>query len=221
MCAAGSLPPRGTPLLSPVDRRAAFRAGFAVSRETEDRLAVYEAMLREWNQNLALVANSTIDDIWTRHFLDSAQLIPLFHRPDRDIVDLGAGAGFPGLVLAILGLPRVHLIEHNMRKVAFLRAVAARLGLPVTIHAKKIESVSAFSAGAVTARALKPLDPLIGLGRKFLGAEAVAIFPKGRRAQEELTAAEAHWRMKIERFSSLTDPESTILRLSDIHEARQ
>lgn len=119
-----------------------------------------------------------------------------------------------------MGLPRIHLIEHNMRKVAFLRTLIGELGLNVTLHAMKVESVQPFTAGAVTARAFKPLAALLGLGRKFMGPDSAAIFPKGRRAEEEFTDAARSWHMQVERFKSLTDPDSTIFRLSRILEVR-
>jgi 16S rRNA (guanine527-N7)-methyltransferase len=204
----------------PADPRAEFLAAFPVSRETEARLARYENLLLERNQTLSLISDTTADIIWTRHFLDSAQLLPLIPAPERPLVDLGTGAGFPGLVLAILGLPDVHLVENNMQKVAFLRGVVDALDLPVTVHGMKSDAVKPFAAGTVTARALKPLDQLIGFGRRFLGQNSVCLFPKGRRAEEEMAAAARKWHMKVERFPSATDPESTIFRLSDVTEAR-
>ena len=174
----------------------------------------------ERNQTLSLISDTTAGIIWTRHFLDSAQLFPLIPAPGRPVIDIGTGAGFPGLVLAILGLPDVHLVEHNMQKVAFLRAVAAALNLSVTIHGQKSDAVKPFAAGTVTARALKPLDQLIGLGKRFLGQDSVCLFPKGRRAEEEMAVAARKWHMKVERFPSATDPDSTIFRLSDVTEAR-
>jgi 16S rRNA (guanine527-N7)-methyltransferase len=203
----------------PVDPRAAFLAAFPVSRETEARLARYEGLLLERNQSLSLISGTTESIIWTRHFLDSAQLLPLISQPNMPIVDMGTGAGFPGLVLAILGLPQVHLIEHNMQKVAFLRAVAELLNLPVIVHGRKSDAVKPFVAGTVTARALKPLDQLLAFAKRFLGPGSVCLFPKGRRAEEEMAAAARKWHMKAERFPSLTDPDSTIFRLSDVIEA--
>jgi 16S rRNA (guanine527-N7)-methyltransferase len=204
----------------PADPRAAFLAAFPVSRETEARLARYENLLLERNQTLSLISGTTADIVWTRHFLDSAQLFALIQEPDRPVVDLGTGAGFPGLVLAILGLPEVHLVEHNMQKVAFLRSVADALALPVVIHGMRSDAVKPFVAGTVTARALKPLDQLLGLGRRFLGQNSVCLFPKGRRAEEEMAVAARKWHMRTERFPSVTDPESTIFRLSEVTEAR-
>ncbi len=204
----------------PADPRAEFLAAFPVSRETEARLARYETLLLERNRTLSLISGATTEIIWTRHFLDSAQLLPLIPEPDRPVVDIGTGAGFPGLVLAILGLPDVHLIEHNMQKVAFLQSVAAALNLPVTVHGKKAEAIKPFVAGTVTARALKPLDQLLGFGKRFLGQNSVCLFPKGRRAEEEMADAARRWHMKTERFPSVTDPDSTIFRLSHVTEAR-
>ncbi len=191
-----------------------------VSRETESRLGRYAEILVEGSARLALVADSTLPVIWSRHFLDSAQLAPLIPPGDNPVVDMGAGAGFPGLVLAIMGVPNLHLVENNMQKVAFLRRVIAELSLDVVIHAMKVETVSPFVARAVTARALKPLDRLLGHAYKFLGPGSVCVFPKGRRAQQELCDAEPNWRMRVERFASITDPESTIFRLSGIAKAQ-
>ena len=202
------------------DPRAEFLAAFPVSRETEALLARFENLLLERNQTLSLISGTTADIIWTRHFLDSAQLLPLIPQPGSLLVDMGTGAGFPGLVLAILGLPQVHLVENNMQKVAFLRAVVEALGLPVTVHGMKSDAVKPFVAGTVTARALKPLDQLIGFGKRFLGQNSVCLFPKGRRAEEEMAVAARRWHMKAERFPSVTDPDSTIFRLSDVTEAR-
>jgi 16S rRNA (guanine527-N7)-methyltransferase len=132
---------------------------------------------------------------------------------------MGTGAGFPGLILAIMGLPKVHLIENNIQKVEFLRNVIAELDLPVTVHPVKSEAVRRLTAGVLTARALKPLDQLIGLGRRLIDPETLCLFPKGRRAEEELQTAKLHWRMTVERFPSATDPDSTIFRLSNVVEA--
>jgi 16S rRNA (guanine527-N7)-methyltransferase len=203
----------------PSDSRQTFFAAVPVSRETESRLSRYAEIIIERNQTLSLISHTTEPDLWVRHFLDSAQLMRLI--PDRDaaLVDIGTGAGFPGLVLAILGHPNVHLIEHNIQKVEFLRRVAAELDLPVTIHPMKSEAVRPFPVGVLTARALKPLDQLIGLGRRLIGPNTTCLFPKGRRAEEELQTASRRWRMNVERFPSLTDPDSTIFRLTNVIEA--
>jgi 16S rRNA (guanine527-N7)-methyltransferase len=216
MFAGASHPPAPPAPPLPADSRAEFLAACPVSRETEARLERYAELLVERNQSLSLVSDSTVPVLWTRHFLDSAQLLRLIPEPENSVVDLGTGAGFPGLVLAIMGLPNVQLVEHNMQKVAFLKAVIDDLGLPVVIHAMKAEAVRPFAAGAVTSRALKPLDQLLGLARRFLGPDSVCVIPKGRRAEDELRNAQRNWLMDIERFQSLTDSGSTIFRLSHV-----
>jgi len=203
----------------PVSPRETFLAAIPVSRETELRLERYEKLLIERNQSLSLISHSTEPDIWVRHFLDSAQLAALIPDRTATVADIGTGAGFPGLVLAIMGLPNVHLIENNFQKVEFLRSVITELDLPVTIHPMKGEAVRRFPVGVLTARALKPLDQLLGLGRRLIGPETLCLFPKGRRAEEELQTAKHRWRMTVERFPSATDPDSTIFRLSNVVEA--
>ena len=203
----------------PADPRRIFLDAVPVSRETELRLEHYEKLIIERNQTLSLISHTTEPDIWVRHFLDSAQLMKLIPDHGAALADVGTGAGFPGLVLAILGLPHVHLVEHNIQKVEFLRRVVDELDLPVTIHPMKSEAVRAFPVGVLTARALKPLDQLIGLGRRLIGPDTACVFPKGRRAEEELQTARRRWRMTVERFPSATDPDSTIFRLTNVIEA--
>jgi 16S rRNA (guanine527-N7)-methyltransferase len=200
----------------PSDARGEFLATFPVSRETELRLARFEALLLERNRTLSLIADSTLDAIWTRHFLDSAQLAPLILHPQESVVDIGSGAGFPGLVLSIMGFPNIHLVENNMQKVAFLRSVIADLALPVTVHPMKAEAARTLLAGTVVARALKPLSGLLALSKNLRGPRSVCVFPKGRRAADELAEARRSWRMDVETFPSVTSAESTIFRLTNI-----
>jgi 16S rRNA (guanine527-N7)-methyltransferase len=207
--------PSETSILISSDR-AAYLAAFPTVPEVEDRLARYEALLRARNETLALISDSTVETIWTRHFLDSAQLAKLIPRPGDSVVDIGTGAGFPGLVLAIIGLPDVHLVENNMQKVAFLRSVVADLSLPVTVHAMKAEAVRGLIAATVVARALKPLSQLLALSGNLRDDGTTCLFPKGRRVDDELQDAARDWRMDVERFPSLTSAESTILRLRHV-----
>lgn len=201
----------------------ALERRLGVSRETRERLEVYAALLRRWQGAINLVARSTLDDAWTRHILDSAQLFPLLPPDTETLVDLGSGAGFPGLVLAILGVPKVHLVESDARKAAFLREVARATDTPVDVHVTRIERMTAIPADVVTARALASLTDLIGYARPFLKDSGVALFLKGRQVGEELTEAAKHWTMRVERFDSMTEDTSglsgTILRLGDISRA--
>ncbi|OYD86111.1 16S rRNA (guanine(527)-N(7))-methyltransferase RsmG [Azospirillum brasilense] len=195
---------------------AAFQAETGVSRETLDRLAAYEATLRKWQPKINLVGPSTLPDAWRRHFLDSAQLYPLLPEGARVLVDLGSGAGFPGLVLAIMGVPEVHLVESDSRKCAFLREAARVAGASVTVHNKRIEAAPPIAADVVTARALAPLNDLLNWAYPFLQDRGAALFPKGQNVADELTDTTKYWKMRTERFDSRTDPTGTILRVSGI-----
>ena len=192
----------------------AFQTATAVSRETLARLDTYLVLLQKWQPRINLVGAATLRDSWRRHVLDSAQLAPLLPESTRTLVDLGSGAGFPGLVLAILGVPDVHLIESDQRKVAFLREVGAATQTKITVHPARIEAVPPFSADVVTARALAPLASLIGYALPFLGPKGVCLFLKGEQAEREIT--ESQRVMTIERFKSRSDPSGVVLRLSAI-----
>lgn len=192
-------------------------AEFGVSRETEARLREFLALLQRWNARINLVADRDEGSLWQRHVLDSLQLAPLLPPSDGPIVDLGSGAGFPGLILALASNRPTHLIESDRRKAAFLIEAARTLGLPlVKIHPTRIEAVTLPPAAVVSARALAPLPDLLRHAHKLLAPGGIALFPKGRTAEQELTAAARGWNMRVERFPSRTDPASTILRISEI-----
>jgi len=195
---------------------AEFQAAFGVPRETVDRFETYEGLLRKWNPAINLVARSTLTDVWGRHFADSAQLWPLIPSGTQVLADLGSGAGFPGLVLAILGVPSVHLVESDTRKAAFLREVARETGVSVTVHATRIEAVDLPPADVVSARALAELADLLGMAHRLLKPGGVCLFPKGKMAGDELTRARLSWTMRVEQVPSRTDPSATLFRLSDI-----
>ncbi len=192
-----------------------------VSRETLDRLRLYAALLEKWQRTVNLVSRSTLVDPWRRHFLDSAQLLPLLPAGLPTITDVGSGAGFPGLVLAILsGLP-TELVESDARKGAFLRETARVTEAPVTVTTARIESVAAAcenkSVDILTARALAPLETLCEMAVSLRAKTCV--FLKGAHWQDELTAARKSWTMQIETFASLTSPEGCVLRIGDIVKA--
>ncbi|CAH0144353.1 16S rRNA (guanine(527)-N(7))-methyltransferase RsmG [Roseomonas sp. CECT 9278] len=185
------------------------------------RLATYRDLLLRWNATINLVSARTATEVDHRHIADSLQLLPLLPATGA-IADLGSGAGLPGLVIAAALPDRdVHLVESDRRKAAFLMDAAGRMGLPgVKVHPHRIERATLPPIAAVTARALAPLDPLLGFAARFLAPGGIAVFPKGRTAEQELTSAATHWHFKTERFDSRTDPEATILRLSEIRRAR-
>lgn len=195
---------------------AQFQTRFDVSRETLEKLEAYAAHLRKWNPAINLVSRTTLDDLWTRHLADSAQVFGLLPAGAGVLVDLGSGAGFPGLVLAILGVPDVHLVESDVRKAAFLREVARVTGAPATVHPVRIEVADTPPADIVSARALADLDLLLPWAHGLLKPGGTCLFPKGRTAEDELTAAANSWNMQVERFPSQTDPAGTILRITGL-----
>lgn len=197
-----------------------FRALTDVSRETLDRLRTYEAQLRKWNPAINLVAPGSLADLWRRHFLDSAQLLPLAQGQgviSGRWLDLGSGGGFPGLVLAALGWADLHLVESDVRKSVFLRETARVMEVPVTVHACRIEQLDAAAirpVAVISARALAPLPALLAMALPFAGPDTLLLLPKGRQAGDELTLARESMTMAaLEQTPSRTDPEARILQI--------
>jgi 16S rRNA (guanine527-N7)-methyltransferase len=197
--------------------RAVALFGDSVSRETWDRLAKFVELLLKWQNTRNLVASSTIPHLWTRHIADSLQLLDVASAA-RTWADLGSGAGLPGLVIAckLAGEPgaNVHLVESVQKKAAFLRAAVTEFGLPAIVYAQRIEDFVARppeSIDAVTARALAPLDRLIGYAIPLLKKGAVGVFPKGQDVEAELTQASKSWSIEAELIPSKTDPRGRIV----------
>lgn len=186
-----------------------------VSRETREKLALYESELKRWQRVKNLVGPSTLTEVWTRHFADSLQLAGL---ADGDVwADLGSGAGFPGLVVA-LARPgtQVHLVESDSRKCAFLRHVARLTGASATVVEGRIEAVLPRLDPrplVVTARALASLEELLALAAPLLRAGATGLFPKGREYRAELTVAAESWTFRPDIIPSATDPDGCIIRV--------
>ncbi len=194
---------------------------FGVSRETVEALRAFTGLLLRWNRRINLVGDArSAEDVWRRHVVDSLQLLPLLPPEPTPLLDIGSGAGFPGLVLATATGWETHLVEADKRKAAFLADASARLGLTeVTVHAERIEDADLPKTRLLTARALAPLPALLRHAHALLALGGVALFPKGRAAEEELTSASRDWMMRVERFPSRTDPASTIFRISEIRPA--
>jgi 16S rRNA (guanine527-N7)-methyltransferase len=197
--------------------------GINVSRETLQRLETYAGLLVKWQAKINLVGPATLPDLWRRHFLDSAQLLPLLPAAIGTLADLGSGAGFPGLVLAIMTDWRVHLLDSDQRKCAFLRQVALDCGAldRVTIHARRIEQVTGLLADVVTARACAPLGELLDLAEPFIGEKGTGLFLKGAQAEEELTQAQRRWTMRLDRRDSISDPAGKLLIVSQLKRKSQ
>jgi len=198
---------------------AGFAGLVAVSRETLERLEAYVELLHRWSARINLVGHATLADPWRRHILDSAQLRQFMTPGAQDLIDLGSGAGLPGLILAILGVPEVEVIESDARKCAFLREAARITRTPIRVHCRRIELVPPRPVAVVTARACAPLGELLALAQGFLGPQTRCLFLKGERAAQELTAARADWTMTASLHPSLSDPRGVILCLEQIRRA--
>lgn len=195
--------------------------GLHVSRETLERMHVLEQLILRWTRKINLIAPSSMENAWRRHLLDSAQLWALAPTDANRWIDLGSGAGLPGLVLATIAAEKAPdatfvLVEADQRKAAFLRHAGGALGIAVKVVAKRIEDVPSEPYDVVTARALAPLPRLLDWVHRFVGERTVALLPKGARVDSELTEARRHWHIRCERVPSLTDPEATILQILEL-----
>ncbi|MEM6495682.1 MAG: 16S rRNA (guanine(527)-N(7))-methyltransferase RsmG [Pseudomonadota bacterium] len=198
---------------STITGAAEFADAFSVSRETIEKLKTYEFELKRWQKAVNLVSPTTLDQIWHRHFADSAQLASLISDTTRHSADIGSGGGFPGLVLAVLCQSRrdfrVTLVESDTRKAAFLRETARRMEIPVEILSTRIESDASVNqlndVDTITARAFAPFDRLFGLVSPVFGSDTVGLFLKGRDVDREIEDAASNWSFDIELHESLTD----------------
>ena len=205
--------------------RRRFHSLISVSRETEERLSTFVQLLKRWQAVTNLVSKQTLKDVWTRHIADSAQLLDLSPQATR-WVDIGSGAGFPGIVMAIrlIGIEdaMVHCIESDRRKCAFLREAVRATGAPAHIHAQRAETVRLIDTPgiqAVTARAFAPLASTIRLATPWLARGAAGFFPRGRSARKELESLGAIQDYSIQLFPSVVDRDSTIIAMRrKVHE---
>lgn len=197
----------------------AVARAFAVSRESRQKLEAFVALLERWNRTMNLVRDAQGGRIWSRHVADSLQLLAYIPESAKVILDIGSGAGFPGMVLAIALADRgeacVYLVESNSRKAAFLREAARTAGVAAVVHACRIEvlDVNALPAppDVVTARALAPVDRLMALTARFVDQGAVGLFLKGQHVDIELTKASKSWSIDHELRPSTVDPGGRIL----------
>ena len=196
-----------------------FATASGVSRETLSRLKTFVGLLEDWNARHNLVSVRSLEDVWRRHMWDSAQLVAYIPAEARSLIDLGSGAGFPGLVLA--GLMRERpgfrtvLYEATAKKCTFLKAASDRLNLNVEIRNARIEDVDREAFDVVTARACAPLEKLLGYAQHFAGANSVCLFLKGQNLDAELTQAHKSWRIKALRHQSRSELSGTILEVRE------
>ncbi|RFB05421.1 16S rRNA (guanine(527)-N(7))-methyltransferase RsmG [Parvularcula marina] len=198
-----------------------FADRHALDAETRGLFAQYDERLLETAAHTNVISRNTLPDRWARHYEDSAQLFPLIREDATTLLDIGSGAGFPGLVLGILCRDRplkITLADSVGKKARFLAETAHALGLSnITVSSDRVESfhVKRMSFDVITARAVTALDGLLALASPLLAPGGMLIFPKGARADEELTAAATGWRFNHEKRASHTDPDASILILTE------
>lgn len=190
-----------------------------VPRETVEPLEQFAVLLQKWTRSINLVSQGDRDVIWSRHILDSLRFLPLIPAGVSRGLDLGSGAGFPGLVVALASGVPFDLVEADQRKAAFLREAQRVTGAPVQVHCTRIEELSLPRAPLITARALAPLAVLLSYAHRLLDRGGMALLAKGARVEDEIANAEKHWRMNIRRFDHPSDSSSTILAVTDLSHA--
>lgn len=192
-----------------------------VSRETLDRIEQVLGVLAQWRPRMNLMGPREWPDIWTRHVEDSLQLLPHLGSREVRLLDMGSGAGFPGLILAaaLKGRGEVTLVESVGKKAAFLAAAAQAAGLPARVEAQRVEALAPFPVTHVTARALAPLPKLLDLAAPWLATGATGLFLKGKTWAEELTLAQERWTFACDTIPSRTDESGAILKLTEVRRA--
>ena len=186
-----------------------------VSRETQEKLAIYVQLLCKWQKRINLVSSSTLPQIWQRHILDSAQLVPFLPKAAKTVMDIGAGAGLPGLVLAILTDHQLHLVESDSKKVAFMRTAIAETGVDAVIHHGRIEELACLHMDVITARALAPLDKLFQLTKAQHHSGLDYLFLKGKGVKQELTALPSSLTLTAHTHPSITDKDAVIVHFEN------
>lgn len=190
-----------------------------VSRETKERLDIYLELLRKWSPKINLVSQESLKDAGNRHFDDSLQVASLCPKDAKSWVDLGSGGGFPGAVVAIALGDRdidVTLIESDQRKATFLRTVSRETKTPFAVIAERIENVPPMKSDVISARALAPLEELLGFAEQHLAPTGVAFFMKGESWRTEVDAAQKKWRFACKANTSVTHPDAAILEIGGL-----
>ena len=194
-----------------------------VSRETFEKFSIYHKTLIKWQNSINLISQNTIESVWERHFLDSAQLYNITKEIDGNIIDFGSGAGFPGLILAMMGNKKIHLVESDRKKCTFLREVSMLSETDVTVHHSRIEDLKYFDVELIIARALAPLNKLIDYAEVFSKNSSTdqkfpkLLFLKGRGYKKEISELVRRHSFSIKEFESITDKLGKILYISKIN----
>ena len=195
-----------------------FQERCNVPRETMSQLICYSELLIKWQKSINLVSDSSLEDMWKRHFYDSAQLMEYIVPKNKPIkiLDIGSGAGFPGLVLSIIRAGDVFLVESNGKKCAFMNQVIQKTGISATVCNERIEKITPFVVDLIISRACADLEKLLDLSANFITANTECLLLKGRKAEEELDRASKKWRFDVKKYASKSEESGTILKLSQI-----
>lgn len=194
-----------------------------VSRETMENIKIYATHLTKWQKNINLVSGSTIESLWERHFYDSYQLKDYFEGAEQRklrILDIGSGAGFPGLLLSMLDIGEFHMVESNGKKCAFMRQVIRDTNSTAIVHAERVEEMDIFPVDYIISRACAPLDKLLRLAQNFIQEDVICLFLKGQTASEEIEEAQKNWSFHVEKFTSKSEDTGVILKVSHIKALR-
>lgn len=207
-----------------MSRRLHFPGGPNVSRETVERLELFEELVARWTTKINLISKATSGDIWNRHIVDSAQIYHLAPMRFTHWADFGSGGGFPAVVVAAMAAEfnpdaRITMLESDQRKSVFLRTAVRELGLNAEVISKRIDEVSPLEADVISARALASLSKLLLFADLHLSDGGICIFPKGRGAEDEIVDARQDWRFELRQTQSITDSSARILTIKELKSA--
>lgn len=187
-----------------------------VSRETLHKLEIYVALLLKWQSKINLISNTTISDVWNRHVLDAIQLLNFYDHKSTTLLDIGTGAGIPGLLLAIAGNKKTFLVESDTRKCVFLKEAARVTNCDVEIHNSRIENLKFQDIDVITSRACANIHQLLTYASNFLSNNTVCLFPKGENYTKEVEEAQKTWHFSYDVFPSLSDSSGNIIKIYNI-----
>ena len=210
-------------MLTNINTYEKFSSHVFVSRETYDRLCLFQKILIKWQKSINLISKNTIENTWERHFLDSAQLYKFVRDIEGNIIDFGSGAGFPGMVLAIMGKKNIHLVESDYKKCVFLKEIAMLTETDITIHNCRIEELNFINVDLVTCRALASLKNLIHYVEVFINKSfgerqkyPKLLFLKGKSYFSEIIELNEIKKISFEEYPSITDKDGRILYISKV-----
>ena len=210
-------------MLTNIDTYSGFCSYVSVSRETFEKLYIFYRTLTKWQNSINLISESSAKNIWERHILDSAQLYKYVKDINGNILDFGSGAGFPGLVLAIMGKKNIHLVESDYKKCVFLKEISMLTDIDITIHNCRIENLKFFDVDLVTCRALAPLHKLLDYVENFVSKSSYKdqnfpklLFLKGKMYKQELSQLKKNKIIDFRQYTSITDRYGKILYINKV-----